>query len=153
MSDRPRMIDGGLYLDDGGSLAYFNEFAFSTVERFYIIRPDRPGGVRGWTGHQREQKWFTSVDGMIAVAVVRPADWQSPDAHTPVVQFILSAAKPQILMVPPGHATAIIGISPRSALMVFSTGTIEEAPSDNYRFPPDFWKIPEPDPEANCESF
>lgn len=148
MSERPRIIEGGLYVDNRGSLAFFNEFAFPGVERFYIIRPDRPHAVRGWIGHQRDQKWFTAVEGTIAVAVVRPDDWQSPDVHAPVSKFVLAATKPQILTVPPGHATAIIGISPQSALMVFSTGTIDQAPSDSYRFSPAFWKIPEPDSEA-----
>lgn len=143
MSDGPRLIQGGLHVDQRGSVAFFNEFAFPGVERFYIIRPDRPQAVRGWVGHQREQKWFTAVEGTIAVAVVRPDDWQRPDPHVPVSKFVLAARNPQILTVPPGHATAIVGISPQSALVVFSTGTIEEAESDSYRFPPDFWEIPE----------
>ena len=143
MSDGPWIIEGGRHVDNRGSLAFFNEFAFSGVERFYIIRPERPETVRGWNGHQREQKWFTAVEGSIAVAVVRPDGWQFPDGHAPVSRFVLSATKPQILAVPPGHATAIVGISPQSALLVFSTGTIDQAPSDNYRFPPDFWRIPE----------
>src|ERR1039458_8901693 len=116
MSEGPRIIEGGLYVDNRGSLAFFNEFAFPGVERFYIIRPARPRAVRGWIGHQRDQKWFTAVEGTIAVAVVRPDDWQSPDAHAPVSKFVLAATKPQILTVPPGHATAIIGISPQAAL-------------------------------------
>jgi dTDP-4-dehydrorhamnose 3,5-epimerase len=148
MSDRPRIIEGSLHVDNRGSLAFFNEFAFPGVERFYIIRPDRPRAVRGWIGHQRDQKWFTAVEGTLTVAVVRPNDWQSPDAHAQVSNFVLAAGKPRILTVPPGHATAIMGITPQSALMVFSTGTIHQAPSDSYRFPPDFWKIPEPDSEA-----
>jgi dTDP-4-dehydrorhamnose 3,5-epimerase-like enzyme len=141
MSDSHWILEGRLHVDNRGSLAFFNEFAFPGVARFYIIRPERPQEVRGWIGHQREQKWFTAVEGTIAVAVVRPDDWQSPDAHAAVLNFVLSATKPQILTVPPGHATAIIGISPQSALMVFSTGSIEQAPSDSYRFPSDFWKI------------
>ena len=148
VSDQPRLIDGGVHEDNRGSLAFFNEFSFTEVERFYVIRPERPRTVRGWTGHQRERKWFTAVEGTITVAVVRPDDWQSPDPHIQVTIFTLSAGKPQILVIPPGHATAIVGVSPRSALIVFSTGTINQAPSDNYRFPPDFWKIPESKLEA-----
>ena len=142
MSDRPRIIEGGLCVDNRGSLAFFNDFALLGVQRFYIIRPQRPHAVRGWVGHQREQKWFTGVEGTLAVAVVRPDRWQSPDTHVPVSKFVLSATKPQILIVPPGHATAIIGMSARSALVVFSTETVDQAPSDTYRFPPDFWEIP-----------
>jgi dTDP-4-dehydrorhamnose 3,5-epimerase len=148
MNDRPRVIEGGLYVDNRGSLTFFNQFTLSGVDRFYIIRQDRPQVVRGWIGHRCEQKWFTAVEGDVAVAVVRPDDWQSPDAHAPGLKFVLSATRPQILAVPSGHATAIVGITPRSALLVFSTGTISEAPSDTYRFPPDFWKIPERTAEA-----
>ncbi len=153
MTDRPGIIEGGLHVDNRGSLAFFNEFAFPGVERFYIIRPARPHVIRGWIGHQRERKWFTSVEGALAVAVVRPDDWQAPDGRLPVSKFLLCAANPQVLVVPPGHATAIIGITQQSALMVFSTETIEEAPSDTYRFPPNFWAIPDLNSEAQCESF
>jgi dTDP-4-dehydrorhamnose 3,5-epimerase-like enzyme len=153
MSDWPGIIEGGLYVDNRGSLAFFNEFTFSGVERFYIIRPEEPNAVRGWIGHQREQKWFTAAEGTIAVAVVRPNDWQSPDRNVPVSKFVLSADKPRILSVPPGHATAIIGISAKSALMVFSSGAMDQASSDTYRFPPNFWAIPERDAEAQCASF
>lgn len=148
MNDQPRITAGGLHADSRGLLAFFNDFTLSGVDRFYIIRPDRPRAVRGWTGHQREQKWFTAVEGTIAVAVVRPDDWRSPDAHLPVSVFVLAATKPQMLTVPPGHATAIVGISSQSALLAFSTGTIDNAPSDTYRFPPDLWTIPEPRSEA-----
>ncbi len=149
MNERPSLIQGGLHADERGSLTFFNDFAFPAIERFYIIRPARPHVVRGWMGHRREQKWFTAVEGDLLVAVVRPDDWTSPGRELPVATFALSAAEPQILAVPPGHATAIIGTTLRSALMVFSTGKIEDAPSDTYRFSPDMWEIPAP----QCESF
>jgi dTDP-4-dehydrorhamnose 3,5-epimerase len=153
MTDRPCIIEGGLHADNRGSLAFFNEFALPGVERFYIIRPAQPHAIRGWIGHQREHKWFTAVEGALAVAVVRPDDWHTPSARLPVATFGLSAATPQILTVPPGHATAIIGITAKSALMVFSTGKIEDAPSDTYRFPADFWAIPDLSSETQCESY
>jgi dTDP-4-dehydrorhamnose 3,5-epimerase-like enzyme len=142
-SSRAEIIDGSLHVDDRGSLAFFNNFAFRGIERFYIIRPAKPKAVRGWVGHRREQKWFTAVAGVLAIAVVRPDDWQSPSSQLPVSSFILTAEVPRILSVPPGYATAILAINPRSALMVFSTGKIEDAVSDTFRFPTDLWEIPE----------
>jgi dTDP-4-dehydrorhamnose 3,5-epimerase len=140
--EQPHLIQGGLHVDNRGVLAFFNDFAFSGVERFYIIRPARPNEIRGWMGHRRDQKWFSAVEGALTVAVVRPDNWEKPSAAVPVSTFVLSAVRPAILAVPAGHATAIIGRSNESALLVFSTGTIAEAPSDSYRFAPDLWPIP-----------
>lgn len=142
MRTEPTIIEGGLHVDNRGSLAFFNDFTFSGVERFYIICPAELDAVRGWIGHQREWKWFTAVAGLLAVAVVRLDDCRSPSTHLPVAKFVLDAAVPRILAVPPGHATAIIGMKPESALMVFSTGRLEDAPADTFRFPPDFWVVP-----------
>jgi dTDP-4-dehydrorhamnose 3,5-epimerase len=148
LADRPGIIEGRRHVDDRGSLTFFNEFAFSGVRRFYLIRPNRPNAIRGWVGHRSEQKWFSAVEGTVLVAVVRPDDWQSPNARVPVSKFVLSASNPRILALPPGHATAIMGLSAQSALLVFSNFGIAEAASDDYRFPADCWAIPGQGSEA-----
>jgi hypothetical protein len=147
------IIEGGLHTDDRGSLAFFNDFPLSGIKRFYIIRPREPHAVRGWVGHQREHKWFAALVGVFTVAVVQPDNWQAPAANLPVSTFVLDAAIPRILSIPPGHATAIVSGGPQTALMVFSTGKIQDSPSDTFRFPPDFWRVSEQSSEENCESF
>jgi dTDP-4-dehydrorhamnose 3,5-epimerase-like enzyme len=142
MGDHPKLIEGASHVDTRGSLDYFNDFEFGAVERFYIIRPRRPRAVRGWIGHRREHKWFTAVEGVVLVAVVRTSDWRLPEKDSPVLEFVLSAENPRILYVPPGNAMAIVGVSPHSTLVVFSSGAAGDSAADTFRFDPDQWAIP-----------
>ncbi len=137
----PLLIEGGRHADARGTIAFVNDFDFKGVDRFYTIRSQRPHEPRGWVGHRRERKWFFAVQGTILVAVVEPDDWQRPTTSLPVQRFVLSAAKPQVLHVPPNHATGSVGLSADGILMVFSSGTMESAKTDDYRFAVDTWPI------------
>ena len=81
------------------------------------------------------------LHGIVRVAVVAPDDWESPSEGLDVSRFMLSDAKPQVLCVPPGFATGCAAISDGAVLLVFSSGKIDEAGSDDYRFPVDQWGI------------
>ena len=118
-----------------------NGFTFDGVERFYWVQSAQVGMQRGWVGHQREHKWFTVVTGEVQVAVVKPDDWQSPRSDLPVARYVLSAIRPQVLHVPAGHATGSINLSPNAIQMVFSSGTIVDARSDDFRFPVSQWPL------------
>ena len=96
---------------------------------------------RGWVGHLREHKWFTVVAGEVQMAVVKPDDWQSPRSGLPVARYVLSASRPQVLHVPAGHATGSISLTADAILMVFSSGTIANAPDDDFRFPVSQWPL------------
>jgi dTDP-4-dehydrorhamnose 3,5-epimerase len=137
----PRIIDGGLHVDARGVVMHVNDFDFKGVDRFYTIRSHRPYEPRGWVGHRRDQKWFSVVQGAALVAVVEPDDWSSPARDLPVQRFVLSAAKPQVLHVPAGHATGSVALSEDAILVIFSSGKIEDAKTDDYRFPVDTWRI------------
>ena len=118
-----------------------NGFTFDGVDRFYWVQSAQVGMQRGWVGHQREHKWFTVVAGEVQVAVVKPDDWQSPSTDLPVARYVLSASRPQVLHVPAGHATGSISLTADAILMVFSSGTIADAPSDDFRFPVSQWPL------------
>jgi dTDP-4-dehydrorhamnose 3,5-epimerase-like enzyme len=137
----PRLIDGGLHSDDRGTVSFVNDFDFTGVDRFYALRPLHTNTPRGWVGHRREHKWFTALHGTVRVAVVEPDDWESPSQGLDVSRFTLSDQKPQVLCVPPGHATGCAAISDGAVLLVFSSGSIHDVPSDDYRFPVDRWGI------------
>jgi dTDP-4-dehydrorhamnose 3,5-epimerase len=142
MNQRPvRLIEGGLHRDERGEVRHVNTFDFQLVDRFYTICPARPNEVRGWVGHRRDWKWFHAVSGEFLLGVVQPDDWNNPSSHLAVQQFKLSADHPQVLEVPPGFATASLALKPGSALMIFSSGKIETAREDDYRFPPDRWPL------------
>ena len=140
---KPRLIEGGLHVDTRGTVSYINGFDLEGVDRFYAIRSHRVNEPRGWVGHRREQKWFTAINGRVLVAVVKPDDWESPRSNLPVERFVLTAAKPQVLQVSAGHATGSLSLSEDAILMVFSSGRIEEAGADDYRFPLELWALEE----------
>jgi dTDP-4-dehydrorhamnose 3,5-epimerase len=137
----PCLIQGGRRLDARGSVSFVNGFDFKGVDRFYWIESGQPNVPRGWVGHQRDHKWFSVIRGEALVAVVRPDRWSSPHRDLPVTQYALSAAYPQVLHVPPGHATGSVQLSPEAILMIFSSGRIEDASGDDFRFPVDYWPI------------
>ena len=141
---RPRIITGGLHVDTRGTVSFVNDFDFKGVDRFYTIRAHRVQELRGWVGHQRDHKWFFTVQGMMLIAVVRPDRWDSPVSNLPVERFVLSAAKPQVLYVPPGYATGSANLSDDAILAIFSSGRIEDAMKDDFRFAVDKWPIVEP---------
>lgn len=138
---KPKLIQGGLHVDTRGTLSFVNDFDFKGVDRFYMIRCHRPGEPRGWTGHRRDAKWFSCVQGTFLVAVVAPDDWKAPARNLPVERFVLSAQKPAVLHVPPGYATGQVALSDDAILMVFSSGAIQQAKEDDYRFSLDTWSV------------
>ena len=141
---RPRIISGGSHVDARGTVCFVNDFDFKGVDRFYTVRAHAPREPRGWVGHQRDHKWFFAVQGTTLVAVVKPDRWETPSSSLPVTRFVLSAAKPQVLHVPPGCATASISLSDNAILTVFSSGAIEKAKADDHRFAESTWPIMEP---------
>jgi len=136
-----RLIEGGLHVDTRGVVAFVNDFNFKGVDRAYMIRSHRSHEQRGWVGHRRDQKWFWVIRGEVLMTVVEPDNWEQPASHIPVTRFILSAAKPQVLHVPAGYATGSVNLSTDALLMVYSSGKIDEAKTDDYRFPVDTWPI------------
>lgn len=135
------LITGGIHTDMRGTVTFVNDFDFKGVDRFYTIRAHRPYELRGWRGHQIEQKWFTVVKGTILIAVVKPDDWTLPACNLPVERFVLSETTPSVLHVPAGYATASMALTDDSILVIFSSGSIEDTEKDDYLFPVNTWDV------------
>jgi dTDP-4-dehydrorhamnose 3,5-epimerase len=137
----PDLINGGVHVDSRGTVSFVNDFDFKGVDRFYWIKAWETNSVRAWVGHRREQKWFTVVQGEVLLATVRPDDWARPCQNLPVTRYVLSATQPHVLHVPAGYATASVNLRQHSILMVFSSGRIEDARTDDFRFAENQWPI------------
>ncbi len=135
----PTIIDGGLALDDRGSVSFVNEFDFSGVKRFYLAENFSTGTVRAWHGHKKEAKYILVPSGSAIIAVVRLNSFTKPNKRNPVSRFILSAKKPTILFVPSGYANGFRALENNTKIIFFSTTTLEESKGDDYRFPYDYW--------------
>jgi dTDP-4-dehydrorhamnose 3,5-epimerase len=135
------LIAGGLHVDGRGVVSFVNDFDLELVDRFYTVKAHKTGEPRGWIGHQRDHKWFTALAGTLVVAVVTPDDWHNPSRDLPVHRFTLSVFKPAILHVPPGHATASVMLTQDALLGIFSSGKIETAAEDDWRFDVEIWEV------------
>jgi len=137
----PTLLQGGRHMDARGTLSFVNEFDFRGVERFYWVEAGQANVLRGWVGHKREHKWFAVIHGEALIAAVEPDDWKRPRADLPVLRYTLSGTNPQVLHIPPGYATGNVNVAADTILMIFSSGTIENAKTDDFRFAVEQWPI------------
>ena len=137
--EQVRLIEGGVAFDDRGRVAFVNGFDFSGVKRFYAVANHRQGFIRAWHGHRQEAKYVHVAGGSALVAAVRIDDWERPSKDLPVERFVLSAAKPAVLFIPPGFANGFLSLTEDALLFFFSTATVEESRGDDIRFPSRYW--------------
>lgn len=135
----PRLIKGGFAVDDRGTVAFVNDFAFEGVKRFYVVANHRTGMVRAWHGHRREAKYVTVVSGVAIVAAVEIDDWDKPSRDLTIHRHVLSAAKPEVLYIPAGFANGFMTLTPDTRLTIYSTATLEESVQDDVRFDAYYW--------------
>ena len=138
-ADEPTLIEGGLAIDDRGSLSFVNPFDFSGVKRFYLVSNHRAGFVRAWHAHKKEAKFVFVASGAAVVGAVKVDDWANPSKGLPVKRFVLSGDKPSILHIPAGYANGFMNLTEDARVFFFSTTTIEESKGDDYRFDARHW--------------
>ena len=138
---QPELIPGQLSIDDRGQLAFFNQFdlANEPVRRIYLTANHRPGLVRAWHAHRREQKFVCAVSGSAVVAVVKVINWRRPRKDCPVHRFTLSAATPAVLAIPAGYANGWMSLTEDCRLLWFSSATVEESRRDDIRYAARYW--------------
>ncbi len=133
------MIDGGIAIDDRGSVSFVNDFDFVGIKRFYIVANHRPGFVRAWHGHRHESKAVLIVSGSALLATVEIDDWDDPSPELPVDRFVLSAQRSAILVIPAGYANGSMTLEPDTRMMFLSDLTLAESHDDDYRYPSRLW--------------
>ena len=140
------LIEGGLAVDDRGTVSFVNGFAFAGVKRFYVVRNHTAGFVRAWHAHRREAKYVFVARGSALVCAVKIDDWERPSKDLPVRRFVLSAEKPAVLFIPEGYANGFMSLTGDAVLVFFSTATVEESRNDDIRYDArhwDPWKVEE----------
>ena len=138
MSDNPHLIQGGVAVDDRGSVRFVNDFNFNSVKRFYQVQNHRQGFIRAWHGHQHEAKYVYVVQGSALIGAV--------NMETQVVnKFVLSAQSPKVLFIPSGYANGFKTLEENTIILFFSTSDLKDSLNDDIRFPYDKWNIWEED--------
>jgi dTDP-4-dehydrorhamnose 3,5-epimerase len=135
----PRLIKGGIAVDDRGIVTFVNDFDLAGTRRCYTIRNHRKGYVRAWHGHKVEAKYFTVVRGAMLICGVRIDNWEHPSKDLPVHRFVLSEQSPAVLHFPAGFANGMMSLTDDAQLLVFSTTTLQESLNDDFRFHARHW--------------
>jgi dTDP-4-dehydrorhamnose 3,5-epimerase-like enzyme len=139
--ETPRLIDGGLAIDERGEIAFVNGFRFEGVKRFYVVKNHRPGCVRAWQAHRHEAKYVIAIGGEALVAAVAVDDWSVPSKSAAIHRYELSAKKPALLFIPPGYANGSMSLNAEAQIIFFSTSTLEESKADDVRYDARHWDI------------
>jgi dTDP-4-dehydrorhamnose 3,5-epimerase len=129
-----KILNGGIAVDDRGSVRFVNDFNFGDVKRFYHVENHRQGFIRAWHGHRKEGKYVYVATGTALVGVVH--------MDTGVVQkFILSAKSPKVLFIPENHYNGFKNLEDNTSILFFSTSTLQESLDDDIRLPHDAYNI------------
>lgn len=139
MSEEPKMIKGGIAVDDRGSVSFVNDFSFENVKRSYMIRNHQQGFIRAWHGHRNEGKYFTVVKGSALICGVCVDDWERPSKDLKIHRFVMSETSPAVLFLPPGYANGAMSLTADAQILVYSTSTLQESLNDDIRFESRYW--------------
>ncbi len=135
----PRVIPGGVAVDDRGQLTFVNDFDFAGVRRFYMVENFSCDVVRAWHGHLKEEKFVFVASGSAIIGAVAIDDTTSPSRTAKVHRYVLSSRSPQILHIPAGYANGFRPLEAGTKIVFFSTSSVDQARSDDYRFAHDYW--------------
>jgi dTDP-4-dehydrorhamnose 3,5-epimerase-like enzyme len=148
--DDLNIINGGVSVDDRGSVRFVNDFDFNGVKRFYQIQNHEVGFIRAWHGHLREAKYVYVPKGAALIGAVHmerreylegigPDALISPEGEPQ--RFVLSSESPKVLYIPSGHANGLMTLEKDTIIQFFSTSSLEDSLNDDIRFPHDKWDI------------
>lgn len=137
--EKPMLIQGKSFADDRGSLFFNNDFNASQIKRIYFIENKDTRFIRGWTGHQREQRWFSAAQGSFTINLIKIDNWEKPSENLQVLKFELNSENLDILHVPSGYASAIQSHHENSRLLVMADYALGEI-IDDYRFPINYFE-------------
>lgn len=136
---QPEILCGNHNKDERGKLSFNNDFDFSAIKRIYFIENKNTNFVRAWQGHQKEQRWFSVVEGSFVIKIIKIDNWKIPQKNLEIKEFSLNSENFDILHLPGGYITSIQAKSENSKLMVMSDFLLGEI-DDEYRFPPDYFQ-------------
>lgn len=137
------LTNGGVAVDDRGSVRFVNDFDFHGVKRFYQVDNHKQGFIRAWHGHEKEGKYVYVAKGSALVGAVKMEIKERVGGvyEGAPQKYILSSQSPKVLWIPPGYANGFMSLTKDTIMQFFSTSTLEESLGDDIRYPYDKWDI------------
>lgn len=134
----PQLIAGNKHQDERGVITYNNDFDASIIKRIYTIENSSIDFIRGWQGHQTEQRWFACINGSFEISVVQIDDFDNPSKNLIIKKYLLNDEKLTYLHIPSGCITAIQSKREDSKLLVLADYGLGEI-SDEFRYSLDYF--------------
>ncbi|CEN46168.1 WxcM-like domain-containing protein [Capnocytophaga canimorsus] len=133
---------GNKHTDERGTITFNNDFDASQIKRIYTIENHSTDFIRGWQGHQIEQRWFACVKGSFQISVIKVDDFQHPSKNLEKKVFHLTDEHLTYLHIPAGCITAIQALEAGAKLLVLADYLLGEV-QDEYRFPLEYFEARE----------
>ncbi len=89
-TDQPKLISGGQFSDERGSISFVNDFSLDDIKRFYIIKHPDSHIIRAWQAHKEEIKYFYVLKGSFEIKLVKIFNWQTPKSSSTILNYKLS---------------------------------------------------------------
>ncbi|MFH6999055.1 hypothetical protein ACHRVZ_14045 [Flavobacterium sp. FlaQc-57] len=137
----PKIIQGGNFSDNRGTISYVNDFSFANIERFYIISNSDENPIRAWQGHKLDSKNFYCLSGSFEIYFIKIDNWENPSKDLIIETVLVSALDSKIVHIPAGYANAIKSLEKDSKLISFSTLPLANVSEDDVRYPLDYWNV------------
>ena len=137
---KPTLIKGGIFTDERGTISFVNDFKFTEIERFYILKNSEAHPLRAWQGHKLDNKYFYCIAGSFKIYFVRIDNWENPSKNLKVDSQDLESTNSQILHIPAGYANAVRSLERNSIMISFSTLPLNAIKDDDVRFEMNMWK-------------
>lgn len=129
-----KIINGGIAVDDRGSVSFVNDFNFADVERFYQVENHSLHFIRAWHGHKKEGKYIYVAKGSVLLGAVN-LDTEE------ITRVVISSKVPKVVWIPPNYANGFMNLEENTIIQFFSTSTLEESLNDDIRYKWDKWNI------------
>ena len=133
-----QFLEGNKHTDIRGTITFNNDFDASKVKRIYTIENHSTDFIRGWQGHQIEQRWFACMKGSFEISVIEVDDFTKPSKDLTIRKYILTDEVLSYLHIPSACITAIQAKSAESKLLVLADYSLGEI-SDEYRYDLDYF--------------
>lgn len=127
------LLKGRRHQDERGVITYNNDFDASLVKRVYTIENHSADFIRGWQGHQIEQRWFACVKGSFEISMIKVDNFINPSKDLTIQKYVLLDDVLTYLHIPSGYITAIQATEEDSKLLVFANYNLGEI-SDEFRY-------------------
>ncbi|HZW76817.1 MAG TPA: WxcM-like domain-containing protein [Flavobacteriaceae bacterium] len=132
--EESKLFQGNSFNDERGTITFNNDFDLSKIKRIYTIENRDTEFIRGWQGHEIEERWFACISGSFEIGVREVHDFEQPYDDKETVKYILDDETLTYLHIPKGHITAIKANEPKSKLLVLADHHLGEV-KDEYRYP------------------